>query len=152
VTPATAASRNVDEIIVKGSYGPRWPTIPGFSAGRGESRIAAGRDIDGTMSLITDGQLDYMLRLAATSDHDLLVRVPDYHDSFTKNIWRNWSGKRIGARLAISPRYWGLRRQYIDRLSRDILPIPAASGRAFCSLSGVTGMSRSLVVLFGSAW
>lgn len=42
------------------------------------------RRIDGTMSLITDGQLNYMMRLAATSDHDMLLRVADYHDSFTK--------------------------------------------------------------------
>jgi len=40
--------------------------------------------IDGAISLITDGQLNYMMRLAATSDHDTILRIPDYHDSFTK--------------------------------------------------------------------
>jgi hypothetical protein len=40
--------------------------------------------IDGAISLITDGQLDYMIRQAASADHDELLRIPDYHDSFTK--------------------------------------------------------------------
>jgi hypothetical protein len=43
------------------------------------------RKIDGTMSLFTGEQMNTMTRLAATSGHDLLLRVPDYHDSFTKS-------------------------------------------------------------------
>lgn len=42
------------------------------------------RPIDGAISLITDGQLEYMVRQAATTDHDELLRIPDYHDSFTR--------------------------------------------------------------------
>jgi len=42
------------------------------------------RKIDGTMPLFTDTQLIYMMRLAATLDHDSFVRIADYHDSFTK--------------------------------------------------------------------
>jgi hypothetical protein len=40
--------------------------------------------IDGTLSLMLDTQLNTMLRLAATSDRDRLLRIPDYHDSFTR--------------------------------------------------------------------
>jgi uncharacterized membrane protein len=42
------------------------------------------RKIDGTMALFTDEQLNTMMRLAATADHNTLIRIADYHDSFTK--------------------------------------------------------------------
>jgi len=40
--------------------------------------------IDGSIPLFMDGQLDTMIKTAATAHRDLLVRVSDYHDSFTK--------------------------------------------------------------------
>jgi Dolichyl-phosphate-mannose-protein mannosyltransferase len=40
--------------------------------------------IGGTMPLFTDGQFNYLMQLAATLDQDALLRVPDYHDAFTK--------------------------------------------------------------------
>jgi hypothetical protein len=42
------------------------------------------RKVDGTMPVFTDAQLNYLIQLAATLDQDALIRVPDYHDSFTK--------------------------------------------------------------------
>lgn len=42
------------------------------------------RKLDGTMPLFTDKQFNYAMQLAATLDQDALLRVPDYHDSFTK--------------------------------------------------------------------
>jgi Dolichyl-phosphate-mannose-protein mannosyltransferase len=40
--------------------------------------------IYGTISLFTDAQFDTMLKATPTAGHDILVRVTDYHDSFTK--------------------------------------------------------------------
>jgi hypothetical protein len=42
------------------------------------------RKLDGTMPLFTDGQLNYLIELAPTLDQDTLLRIPDYHDAFTK--------------------------------------------------------------------
>jgi hypothetical protein len=40
--------------------------------------------IGGTMPLFTDAQFNYAKQLAAILDQDALLRVPDYHDAFTK--------------------------------------------------------------------
>ncbi|HUB83925.1 MAG TPA: glycosyltransferase family 39 protein [Bryobacteraceae bacterium] len=42
-----------------------------------------GHRLDGSISLFMDSQLDTMIQTAAAG-RDMLVRVPDYHDSFTK--------------------------------------------------------------------
>jgi hypothetical protein len=42
------------------------------------------RKIDGTMPIFTDAQLNYVMKLATTLDQDALLRIADYHDSFTK--------------------------------------------------------------------
>jgi hypothetical protein len=40
--------------------------------------------IDYATAVVADGQLDFMMRLAKNAKSDLLVRLEDYHDSFTK--------------------------------------------------------------------
>jgi hypothetical protein len=42
------------------------------------------RKIDGTMPIFTDAQLNYVMNLATTLDQDALLRIADYHDSFTR--------------------------------------------------------------------
>ncbi len=56
--------------------------------------------IGGTMPLFTDAQLNYAIQLAASLDQDALLRVPDYHDAFTKKhleeLERRTSWREVG--------------------------------------------------------
>lgn len=58
------------------------------------------RKVDGSMPIFTEAQLKHLTELDATLDQDLLLRIPDYHDSFTKrhlaDLERRTSWREVG--------------------------------------------------------
>jgi Dolichyl-phosphate-mannose-protein mannosyltransferase len=65
--------------------------------------------IDGTMGLFTEGQLDTMLQTAKAANRDVIIRITDYHDGFTRkhldDLERRTNWREIGYFPDVFPDY-----------------------------------------------